>query len=493
MNQIYQTLIFSTLLLSLLNCLEAQEKYRPPNVLVIMTDDQAQWATSVYGNPEVQTPNLEFLARTGVTFDRAYTISTVCSPSRATFFTGRIPSQHGVHDVLSENPDFDHNWLQDEILLPELMQARGYRTALIGKWHSTTDCLPVQRGWDRWFTYNVHIEGWQNQYVHGGDIHYSDQGQAITRSGYQAQHFSREAIRFLDGQQNDDRPFFLFLGFTETHAPFTGLPERWASQYRNAAFALVPRDESSYLQPRNDYSKIPENHREQLAQYCAGVSLMDDQLGLLLDYLQGKDMLDNTLLIFTSDHGHMNGHHGLYGKGNATTPQNFFEESILVPTLIRWPAGFRQQGTRISSPVNQTDLFRTILSATGQELSPSTGERINSPGQNLLPLLRGEKADYRNFQFAEYGNARMISDGRYKLIVRYQAARPEWEVDFFDLQEDPRETKDLAETQGTHQEKIATMTSRLEGFFDRHDTPRHSARNLSAQPDPNAVPVWKRN
>ncbi len=473
------------------NAQDASSGSNQPNILVIMTDDQAQWASSVYGNTELRTPNMEFLARTGIKFNRANTISTVCSPSRATFFTGRIPSQHGVHDVLSENPNFDHDWLKDEIFLPELLQESGYSTALIGKWHSTTDCLPVQRGWDKWFTYNVHIEGWQNQYVHRGDIHYSDQGKPLTLTGHQSQHLTQEAIRFLETTGVQQKPFFLFLGLVDTHAPFNGAPSRLASKYRQATFNDIPQNESSYLPLRNDYSKIPPDHREQLAQYYAGVQMMDDQLGVLLDYLEGVGQLDNTLIIFTSDHGHMNGHHGLYGKGNATTPQNFFEESILVPLLIRWPTGFPMANQSLDIPVNQTDLFQTILDAAKVTLSRDRRQQINSPGKSLLPYLTQTDSNWRSFQFCEYGNARMISDGQYKLVVRYAPYKPGFQGDFFDLENDPRETTNLFGN-AAYLTRIQKMTRQLHRHFEQYDTGRFSATRLSEQKSPNAIPIWKR-
>lgn len=461
-----------------------------PNILVIYTDDQAQWASSVYGNSELQTPNMEYLARTGVVFNQAYTVSTVCSPSRATFFTGRYPSQHGVHDVLSENPDFDHNWLDGEIFLPELLQKAGYTTGLIGKWHSTTDCLPVQRGWDRWFTYNVHIEGWQNQYTHRGTIHYSDQGQALSKTGHQSQHLTQEALTFME-KANPEKPFFLFYSPVDTHAPFNGAPERWVEQYRQATFKDIPKEESSYLPFRNDYAKIPKEHREQLAQYYGGVSMMDDQLGVLLDYLEGSGKLENTLVIFTSDHGHMNGHHGLYGKGNATTPQNFYQESILVPLLIRWPKGFSTKNFRSNIPVDQIDLFQTILDAGQVSLTQKTVTQINSPGQSLLPFLQGNNQDWRIYQFAEYGNARMIADGRYKLILRYTPIKDGLEGDFFDLAKDPRETTNLY-TNEAYTILINKMKEELDQHFERYETAEFSVKNLLRQAKPNVKPIWLR-
>jgi arylsulfatase A-like enzyme len=113
--------------------------------------------------------------------------------------------------------------------------------------------------------------------------------------------------------------------------------------------------------------------------------------------LEGQRLLDNTLVIYTADHGHMIGHHGLYGKGNATVPQNFYEESIRIPLLLRWPAGgLRQQP--LAQPVDLCDLFTTLLDAGRAPLTAEEATRINAPGQSLLPLVRGETQQWRTYQ-----------------------------------------------------------------------------------------------
>lgn len=490
--------LFSAILLICASCSSSieqnigtkEESLQQPNILVIMTDDQAQWASSVYGNSELVTPNMEYLAKTGIKFTRGYTISSVCSPSRASFFTGRLPSQHGVHDVLSENPKFDHNWLKDEIFISELLKTNDYNTALVGKWHSTTDCLPVQRGWDKWFTYNVHIEGWQNQYNHSGTIHYSDNGTPLSLDGFQSEHLTNEALEFLK-ERDVSNPFFLFMGYVDTHAPFTGLPERLVEKYRKATYNDIPQNESSYLPMRNDYSKIPDNHIEQLAQYYAGVEFMDEQVGVLLNYLKENNQLDNTLIIFTSDHGHLNGHHGLYGKGNATTPQNFYQETMLVPLLMKWPKGFSQSGTTETIPVSQNDLFASILDAAQIELSQEQKEKINSPGKSVLKYLNNKGTNWRNYQFSEFGNARMIVDTRYKLIQRLNPLKEGFGNEFFDLKNDPREEENQI-ANPKYAEQISIMSKELTAFFNKYEVAEHSGTALVNQPNPNPVPVWLR-
>jgi len=169
----------------------------PPNILVIMADDLGAWATETYGNKEAKTPHLQRLVEHGVKFNFAFTVSPVCSPSRASFFTGRLPSQHGVHDFISETPEFDKKWLKSETLLPELLQGIGYQTALIGKWHCSADSRKVQKGFDRWVSYNVKPKGWSNQYLHHGKVYFSDQGKPVRIEGYQSEYLTRQALDFL--------------------------------------------------------------------------------------------------------------------------------------------------------------------------------------------------------------------------------------------------------------------------------------------------------
>ena len=121
-----------------------------PNIIVIMSDDHGQWALGSYGLEQIDTPNIDYLAKQGVLFENAMSPAPVCSPARASFFTGKMPSQHGVHDYLSESPEYDGEWLAGEVFLGERLQQLGYRTALIGKWHATTNSAPPQPGFDRW-------------------------------------------------------------------------------------------------------------------------------------------------------------------------------------------------------------------------------------------------------------------------------------------------------------------------------------------------------
>ena len=444
-----------------------------------MADDHAQWAVGAYGLEEIDTPNIDWLAQRGVLFANAMSPAPVCSAARASFYTGKMPSQHGVHDFLSEQPEFDANWLQGETLLSTRLKGLGYRVALFGKWHATTDSRPPQAGFDRWLSYDPYKAGWRNQYLHSGTVHFSLDGEAHEYTGVQAHYLTERAIQFID--ERSSKPFFVSLNFTEPHAPFAGLPERLVSRYRTVADDIVRAGDSSGLPDRGSATTVPEDHSEQLAQYLAAVSLIDNQVGRLLDALQGRGLLNDTVVVYTSDHGLLVGQYGLYGKTNATNPPNFYEETIRIP-LIFFSGGksIRSAQTRYEL-VDLLDLHQTVidLASDGKKAASNYG-----PGRSLLGLLHGERAvTWRALQYAGRGNARMITDGKWKLVRHYArnpntAPTDQW----FDLSHPfgERHATTVAPSQA------GNLTSALEAFFARYETAEHTGRRIWEQPAPNA-------
>ena len=375
-------------------------------------------------------------------------------------------------------------------MLPEVLQDNGYQTALIGKWHCSADSRKVQRGFDRWVSYDVKPEGWQNQYLHNGKIQFSDQGKSLKIEGYQSEYLTRQALDFLTNRSLD-KPFFIYLGYVDTHFPFAGQPERLVQFYRNSTFEDVPTGETSHLPASGPASEIPNDHREQLAQYYAGVTMMDEQVGALLQYLEDQYLLENTLIIFTSDQGHLNGHHGLYGKGNATQPQNFFEESVRIPLVLHWPGGLISQGNEFDIPVDHLDLFQTILDAARVPLSSKQRQSINSPGNSVLPIMLGTDTTWRKFQYSEYGNARMVRSPQFKLVKRYEPIKEDFGDEFFDLVNDPRETTNLNDDPA-FQDRVAMMNEKLEKYFAQYESEKFTGREIMKQEKANHSQPWRK-
>ena len=453
-----------------------------PNILVLMTDDHGQWASHCYGNRELSTPNMDYLAETGARMRNAYTPCPVCSPARACFWTGRLPSQHGIHDWIREDGDA-RPWLARERPLASVLKAAGYHTGLAGKWHCGQGEIP-KAGFDFALSHTT------NQYPHRGVQHFTENGKPVAFSGQQSALVTSRALEFLRHREKD-RPFFLFAGYVDTHSPFQDHPERLVQRYRNAQFVDIPRE--TYQGPCKPIHLPPKDEatqRKQLAQYYAAVTYVDEQIGVLLDELDASGDLANTLVVYTADHGHMNGHHGLYTKGNATAPQNFLEESIRIPCLLRWP-GQIAPGTISAAPVDHCDLFQTVLAAAGVQEPDADAKRRNSPGKSYLPLLGNiVNARWRAEQFCEYGNARMIRTERHKYIVRYAPHAGRFPNELYDLQADPRETRNLISEAGSN-DHIGDLQQRLDAHFTRYEEPESTGREILKRPFYNPNEPWK--
>lgn len=463
---------------------------RPPDIVLFLADDHGQWATGAYGNDDVATPTMDSLASSGLLMANATTPSPVCSPARTSLMTGRLPSQHGVHDFLAERPEAPNDRLQREVLLPELLQKAGYRTALIGKWHCNATSFDPVRGFDRWLSYDVEPEGWPNQYLHRGKVYLSDQGQAISVEGYQLEHLGTAARRFIESG-DPEQPYFLVFSPTDTHEPITGHPEEWVEKYREADVGILEAGEASPFDIAYPAAAAPGDIGETLAQYYAAVSHQDEELAKIMDLIKSRNAEQNTLVIYTSDHGMMIGHHGLIGKSNATIPQNLYEESIRIPMILRWPAGFAHAGIVLDFPFDHLDLFQTILEAAGVTLDEELIQQINSPGQSLFTKLRDPDTDWRRYRFTEHGNARQISDGRIKLVRRYPPVDPRFGDELYDLEADPTESHNLIGVPEYHQVETE-LKAAMDSHFARYEDSTFSGRTIMDQPPCNGMEPWRK-
>lgn len=455
-----------------------------PNLLIIMTDDQGRWSLGEY-DKRIDTPNIDYLAQHGVRFDQAISPTPVCSPARASFYTGRTASQHGIHDFLS-NVDSDENeWLKGETLISEVLSDSGYRVGLFGKWHVTTDGWKPQRGFDRWLTYDEREADWINQYQHSGTVYFSDNGEAISHTGVQARFLSEQTVAFIDDL--DGAPFAAFVNFVEPHFPFAGLPERLVARYRPLAREIAAAGDTSDLLSSGRVAPDYREHMEKMAQYLAAVSLVDEQVGRLFDALMGRGLLDNTLIIFTSDHGHLTGQYGLYGKGNATIPQNLYEDSVNIPFVVYGPDNYVVPGQIRNDFVNLYDIYPTILSLIGADQAL---DDYDGPGLSLLPLLQGDRPEsFRKFQISEMGNARMVHNGRWKLVRYHQAEADKPPVErWYDLAHPLGERQSVPAPSVDQQRQLRQA---LDSFFDLYEVEGRAGRNIWDLPKHNAMEAWR--
>ncbi len=466
-----------------------------PNILVFLTDDHGQWAQHAYGNSELVTPNLDRLAARGTRMTKAFTTCPVCSPARASFFTGRMPSQHGIHDWLMEGwlnerkPGFIHPCLKGQTLISELLQGAGYQTALVGKWHCGSS-RTRQPGFDRWFSY------WNAQYPHLGTQQFSDQGQHVTEEGLQSPLLTRRALDFIrnHGRQEGPKgkPFFLFISYVDTHVPHKDAPPDLVEQYHSATFHDIPREPFApcHGEARQRVSQNPQTERRKLMEYYGAVSSLDREVGRVIAELEATGQMDNTLIVYTSDHGLNCGQHGVWEKGNATVPQNFLDESVRVSCTLSWPAGGIRQNATCDDLVNHCDLWATLLEIAGAVPGAQKAAEINSPGRSYLGQLRGQSVQgWRQTIISEYGNARMARTDRHKLIRRYPYGGVVFPDELYDLHEDPRETQNRCTDQSLGSIR-QDLSEQLDQFFAKYTIAGRSGLDLAHQPPCTPASPW---
>jgi arylsulfatase A-like enzyme len=323
-----------------------------------------------------------------------------------------------------------------------------------------------------------------------GKQNFSDNGRHVTEDGFQSPLLTQRAIDFLRNHYRDQTtaqmPFFLFVGYTDTHTPHADMPEDLVAQYTHATFRDIPNEAFAkcHGRPLIPVSEDPVRERSNREQYYASASSIDREVGKILDELESRGQFANTLVVYTSDHGLNGGQHGMWEKGNATLPQNFLEESIRVPCLVSWPGGGIPNDLQSDLWVNHCDLFATLLDAAGAVPDAETARKINSPGRSYLAHLRGKSGgNWRDYIICEYGNARMIRREGYKLILRYPYKGVIFASEFYDLIADQRETVDLyGRASAENSQIIGQMRDQVEAFFSKFTTPGHSGLDLEHQP-----------
>jgi arylsulfatase A-like enzyme len=454
-----------------------------PNILVIMTDDHGQWASGCYGTREIHTPSMDYLASTGVRMANSFTATPVCSPARASFFTGLYPSQHGVHDWLFYHVNVKNDEQREalknqpsiagETTLAQMLAGAGYTCGLSGKWHCGGDDDP-QPGFDTWYSLRTNPPARDGQY--------SNNGEFVEHQGYHTDIITENAVSFLKGR-DEGKPFFLFVGYIGTHSPWRDHPERLVEQYRECAFDDLP-DDITYPFGRlagESTQNSRFNRREALAQYYASVTHIDEGIGRLLNELDAQGLREDTLVVYTADHGLNCSQHGLWGKGNGTRPLNMLEESIRIPMIFNQP-GQVFAGQVRPEFVDHCDLFETLLDTAG--VAPE--RQKNYPGRSFKPVLTQARAlpGWRDKQVCEYGHVRMVRTERYKLIRRY-SDEPDH---LFDLVNDPREVHDIFDAQPAI---VSELTARLDNFFDRYEDPAKSGLRVRDLPRHNFNEAWR--
>lgn len=453
-----------------------------PNILLIMTDQhRADWM-SCAGTDFVETPNLDFIAENGVRFTRAVCNSPLCAPSRCSLAAGVYPHRVGVLDNQSNFPIQYPTYYQK-------LREYGYRTGVVGKTdlhkpdhflgangdlplmyhlgftdaHETEGKMSAAKSTDR--SYNLDsftLAGPYQAYLQGKGVlasfvmDYEKRAKEPVAYAYpsvlQSEDFhdsyiGRKACEFLE-QVNTDSPWHYFVSFVGPHDPWDA-PEDYVKPYHDRTFppSIPALTEGKPQWVRNKAAKfskgLTEDGLQRVKQHYAGaVKLLDDWIGRILEVLKLRDMLDNTVLIFCSDHGEMLGDHGLLQKSV------MYEGALRVPLVVSMP-GQRKLGVS-DAMVELVDLYPTILELAGV---PYDAAKLD--GKSFVPLLQGDSGLHKDRQVSLIRNSSMIFDGRYKLIQNVNDA-----TELYDLENDPAELRNVID-------ELPRVAAKLSGQLNR--------------------------
>lgn len=416
-----------------------------PHVVFIIADDHRGEAIGAFGNEAIQTPVLDSLVTSGTACRNTHIFGgltgAVCAPSRACVHTG-IPIFRATIGKDMTNREHSSVIRSDVRLMPQTMQEAGYRTHAIGKWHN--DKASFARS----------FEGGDKLHFHGMSDHnhvpvydYDPTGLYPKEQEYMAHTFSTElftnaAVNFIENYQ-EERPFFLYVAYTAPHDPRTA-PEPYASMYDNAEIPLPPNFASEHPFDTGDmvvrdeklagWPREEDEIRQHMADYYAIITHLDAQIGRVVEALKAKGIYDNTLIVYTADHGLAVGQHGLMGK------QNLYEHSVRIPLILHGPGV--PKGKQVSALASNIDIFPTVAGLCDVELPEET------EGISLVPILAGESDGARQIVGSAYRDLqRMVTDGQWKLIRYYRSPITNSgteRIQLFDLLIDPWETQDVS-------------------------------------------------
>jgi len=398
----------------------------PPNMIFVLTDDHRWDALSAMGHPFLQTPHLDRLANEGILFENAFVTTSLCSPSRASFLTGQYAHTHGV--VTNHTP-----WDNRNVTFLEQLNAAGYETAFIGKWHMPGDGLPALRGVDRFVSFTR--EGGQGVYY---DCPLIIDGVETARPGrYITEDLTDLALDFITRERR--KPFCLYLSHKAVHFGFRP-PPHLKGRYRDVDLKLPPESDP-WIPYTNGHPFVGAIFPLDFLyrNYCETVVSVDEQVGRLLAALDAMDIAENTIVIYAGDNGHFWGEHGLYDKRLA------YEESIRIPFIVRYPGLIRDPGRRARQMVLNIDLAPTLLELAG--IVPPTAIQ----GRSLVPILEDAATPGRTAWLYEHfpvfpipiPGITAIRTANYKYVEYQEDLRPR---ELFDLTKDPREQTNLIQT-----------------------------------------------
>ncbi len=439
-----------------------------PNVLIFHTDQQR--ADVIHPDHPCQTPNVQRIIDEGVLFTNHYTQTAHCCPARASFMTGHYPSQHGVWNNILTNTRLSEG-LNDGIrCFSEDLSEAGWDLAYTGKWHVSGLEDPADRGWRELATVTGRASdsndsaleriiravededpdrpredgqilrpGWGNRHIYASRPDGGPKGYENLRD-YTV---TREAIDELPRLAEGDAPWMLYCGLIGPHDPFT-IPEKFATMYDPdeielpASFRDTLEDKPRvYQRMRHQYwGQMSEREvRESIAHYWGYCTMLDAMFGEVLDALEATGELDNTMVVFTSDHGDYCGDHGLYCKGVPA-----FDGAYKIPLAVRWPGG-AQAGATCDEFTTHADMANTF-----REIAGCPEPDSNMPGRSIVPLLAGDTpGDWRDEMHLQFNGVEVYYTQRTVFTDEWKYVYNAFDFDeLYDRREDPHEMHNLA-------------------------------------------------
>ena len=413
-----------------------------PNVVLILADDLGWGDLGCYGQTKIRTPSIDRLAAEGMRFTQAYSGNAVCAPSRCCLMTGKHPGHAHVRNNQQWKPD--QKWSGqvplplDAITLPKQFKASGFATGAMGKWglgspENTGD--PAKQGIDHFFGYycQAHAHNHYPEYVWRNGQKVALDGNDGTATGklHTQDLFEAEALKFV--RDHKDKPFFLYLPLTIPHLALQ-VPDDSLTEYKDK-FPETPYRGKAY-----------QHHDTPRAAYAAMITRMDRTIGRLMDLLNELKLDANTIVVFSSDNGAIDGHAGTDAKFFGSIGKlrgmkgSLYEGGIRVPLIVRWP-GQVKPGTTSDLPVAFWDMLPTLSDAAGIATPKSLD------GISIVPTLTGKgeqpKHEFLYWEFPGYGGQQAVRAGNWK-IVRQNMSKGLSDFELYDLEADPAESKNLA-------------------------------------------------
>ncbi len=466
---------------------------KTPNILVFMADHYRWDMAPPY--KRAKTPNLDKIAEKGLAFDMAFCPSPHCCPSRATFFTGLYPSEHGVWNNVSVGNALSRGLFDDIPFFSDYLKRAGYDLFYSGKWHISALEGPADRGFSEgriivgnksdyflalgnsgpatyeWKFYTEDKGSWRTAVCDREDGQIIRPGFPDFRLYYTNEKpFSDEAvvdaaIEQLQNRRDKGRPWFQFVGVEGPHDPYN-VPKRFLELYPLDEIELPESFEDEMLDKPNLYRRTRlcfsqlsrEEHKKALQHYLAFCSYEDYLFGKVLDALERLGELDNTVVVFTSDHGDYAGEHGLWAKGLPC-----FNSAYRVPAIMYWKNGIKNPGRFVDEFVSLADFAPTFCEIAGVE------ENFKFSGFSLMPFLKGEKPEkWRDAVFTQTNGNEQYGIQRSVMTKKYKYVYNGFDFDeLYDLENDPQQMRNLIK-EPTLRPVIKEMCKKMWQFASDH-------------------------